>query len=209
MLLNIQRYIPKRSLLSNFSTLVDRIRKIRTKEFYEKGNIDRNYYYIIDTRGRVFLANAKYKNLATCIKDEKFLHMLLRLIQPNNNISSDKELNNEFPFISYCGKEINYISPDDMNSVLGFTEFDSDNNVLYYGGGKLKQKFIPKDLLYCKSTGRIYHKLTEHKYLIKEKNHYGLLHPDMCLMFSNNIRESNNIYYFTWRGEKHLLETID
>lgn len=208
MLHNIQRYFSKG--LSNFSTIVDRNRIIRTKEFYEKGNIDRNYYYIIDTRGRVFLADAKYKNLTTCIKDEKFLHMLFRLIQQNNNISTDKEINIEYPFISYCGKEINYISPDDMHSVFGFTSFDSENNVLYYGGGKLTQDFNPKNLLYCIATGRIYHSLNEHKYLSKQnKNHYGLLHPDICLLLSNNISEINNIYSFNWKDENFLLQTID
>ena len=56
----------------------DRESKPRDESFYAKKAIDRHYFYVMDTRGQVFLEETMPRNIATCMKDIKFLDFLIR-----------------------------------------------------------------------------------------------------------------------------------
>jgi hypothetical protein len=86
-----------------------------------------------------------------------------------------------YPFVSLCGKEINFIRPDDPYAAVGFSEIvmskeEGEDEVadLLYAGRTLKQTFHP-ELLLASASGRLYHPLTDHRGRLK--NELGLLHP--------------------------------
>jgi len=87
----------------------------------------------------------------------------------------------EYPYVSPCGKELNFISPDDPLSAFSFTSLDEKNKKLSYAGeGLFTQSFDPSSLSYSQATGRVYHPIitsSSSRYL---KNELGLLHPTLC-----------------------------
>ena len=86
----------------------------------------REYFYYIDHEGMVrkftisffrnnssfqlFLDDAKMKNFTSCFKDKKFLKFFFNRLKLNNT----KKYQAEFPYVSLCGNEINYIRCDDL-----------------------------------------------------------------------------------------------
>jgi len=66
---------------------------------------------------------------------------------------------------------------------------DGVNKFKLYYGGTLSQDFDPSKLAFCNETGRMYHELTSHKYLLRnEKAVYGLLHVNITgNYFSDNL----------------------
>ena len=72
----------------------------------------------------------------------------------------------DYPFVSVCGKEFNFIRPAATPIVfhsLMDTEDENGQRDLVYGGTKLKQPFDESTgIAVCEKTGRLYHKLTKH-----------------------------------------------
>ena len=100
------------------------------------------------------------KNIATSIKDSRFLDFFFRMVRPIGprekeimeicNISKD-----EYPFVSPCGKELNFIRP--AATPVVFHTFDPANNKLSFAGSK-SQDFRLSDLAVSENTGRLYHR---------------------------------------------------
>lgn len=155
----------------------DRVRLQRPTSWYDnEANVKRHYYYSIDTRGRVFLSSEKFRSVASALRDEAFLKQLFRLMRKNNT----GNLVDEYPYISPCGKELNFLSPDDPISAFSFTSLDEKTRKLSFAGsGLFQQSFDPSLLSYSPSTGRVYHPIlsTSCKYM---NNELGLLHPTLC-----------------------------
>lgn len=162
----------------------DRCPVPRTKEFYEHGNSMRQYFYVLDLKGQVFLESSPCRNMATCIRDSKFLNFLIKNIQANNT-----GLYPDIPYISLCGREVNFITTIDPIAVLVFKDLlpvpssngDPDsskvtvNSTLTPGRGviasqlrlnggcdhhfiyasSLSQAFDPSLLAYSSSTGQM------------------------------------------------------
>lgn len=152
----------------------------RTKEFYEHGNSMRQYFYVMDLKGQVFLESSPCRNMTTCIRDIKFLNFLIKNIQANNT-----GLYPDIPYISLCGREVNFITTIDPIAVLVFKDLlpiissDSDSHSsssssnpgrgatasqlrLHSGcdhhliyASSLTQAFDPSLLAYSSSTGQI------------------------------------------------------
>lgn len=126
------------------------------------------------------------------------------------------EIYPQIPFVSYCGKEINFISTADRHSSLCFKDISWKSNVLYYGGS-LQQEFKPELLAYNPTTGRIYHTILTHRHL---RGSYGLLHPHICQMLGDFIYPSHNnredadkcedsvSYVLEWQGVTHSLKNV-
>ena len=162
----------------------DRCTVPRTKEFYEHGNSMRQYFYVLDLKGQVFLESSPCRNMATCIRDSKFLNFLIKNIQANNT-----GLYPDMPYISLCGREVNFITTIDPIAVLVFKDLlpilssngnphsskVTDNRSLNSGRGatasqlrlhsgcdhhliyasSLSQAFDPSLLAYSSSTGSL------------------------------------------------------
>jgi hypothetical protein len=122
-----------------------------------------------------------------------------------------KHIAPEIPLVSLCGKELNFITPEDPLSCVVFNELDFQNNELLFAGGGIKQSFLPSLLCWSLSTERLYYPLTEHKHL---SNEFGLIHPDIFQRLSEKIQilnedEKDKVYTFEWKGEISILNFID
>jgi hypothetical protein len=157
---------------------MDRLCVPRSKDVYGKEADRRHYFYVIDTRGQLFLEETMPRNIATSLKDLKILNFMMKNLRPNHT-----EFYSDIPFISYCGKEVNFVSPVDVFSSICFKDCHWDSKQLIYGGD-LEHPFDPLHLAYHPKSGRIYHLIQNHKYLAGT---YGLLHPHLCQKIGEDI----------------------
>lgn len=175
-----------------------------SKQFYELEAQNRRYFYLLDTKGQLFLEDSKHRNYATCMKDKKFLDFFYKHLKPNNT-----ELYKEKPFISPCGKELNFLTVDDPISPLVFSDLMAtveDGHFLTVGGSNLKQIFNPSEVRLCTTTGRMYHTITDHKYLASK---LGLLHPLVADKLSRSLVISPNEYRLQWNNREYLIPQVD
>ena len=75
----------------------------------------REYFYYIDHQGQLFLDDAKVKNFISCFQDKEFLAFFFKRVKLNNT----GRYESEFPYVSPCGREKNYIRCV-INSLLIF-----------------------------------------------------------------------------------------
>ena len=71
---------------------------------YYSNNI-REYFYYVDHQGQLFLDDAKVKNFISCFQDREFLAFFFRQVKINNT----GRYENDFPYVSPCGREKNFI----------------------------------------------------------------------------------------------------
>ncbi|OQV15700.1 putative UPF0598 protein C8orf82-like protein [Hypsibius exemplaris] len=118
----------------------------------------REYFYFIDHEGQLFLDDAKIKNFTSCYKEKAFLKFFIPRISPNELHPPRYP---EFPFISPCGRERNFIRCDDRPIV--FTELihstgEGSDRLCYNGvGDLLSVDFQPELLSMDPQTGRVYY----------------------------------------------------
>ena len=199
-------------------------------EFYAEENLKRRYYYLLDSRGQLFLASTKHRNFATSLKDRKILSLMGKMMRPINE--DDRKLleslanfpanhsPSDYRFVSLCGKEKNFIATEDDIASVCFTDLEKKaddskdeseviSNRLQYFGGTLSEEFDPKSLV-LGDTGRLYHKLKEHRHL---SNTIGLLHPSLVqeLMSSITVTQAQGAgnsrasYEFVYNGQPYRL----
>lgn len=188
----------------------DRIRLPKDLSYYSAESKHRHYYYVMDTRGQVFLEETERRNIATSMKDVKFLNFLFRKLGPNplpNNI--------EYPYLSYCGSELNFLCPEDPHSAVVFKDLVVDQlgelSSFEYGGN-LTCKFDPSQLLYSPSTGRMYHKI-DGQLSFQLSGHLGLLHPHLCqrLCAGLTVKETetgHSVYSILWNNLNYAVGLI-
>jgi hypothetical protein len=136
---------------------------IKHPSFYEvlaNSEPVRCYFYNIDLHGRLFLEETMPKNIATSIKDVKFLDRFVGRIQkPTEKHRNFMKYHDipiyDYPFVSPCGKELNLIRP--AATPIVFHSIDRDQ--LIFAGSK-RQSFDPAKLAISEHTGRLYHQVT-------------------------------------------------
>ncbi|EGD75175.1 hypothetical protein PTSG_12491 [Salpingoeca rosetta] len=69
----------------------------------------REYFYYIDHNGFLFLDDSMMKNFTSCLKDKPFLDFFFKRVEPNTTGRYEEE----FPFLSRCGREFNFLRCDD------------------------------------------------------------------------------------------------
>lgn len=166
----------------------DRACTPKSEQFYEEEGAHRRYYYVIDLRGQLFIENS-VRNVATSMKDKKFLDFMSKNLKPN-----DSGFAHHIPYITLCGKEMNFVTPIDTKAAIVYKDItppshEGDASYKLHFGGTLTQDFDPKLLAFCNDNGRFYHKLTGHKYLsAPNRTHFGLLHVDITTQYiSDNL----------------------
>lgn len=109
------------------------------------------------------------KNIATSIKDNRFLNFFFRRVQPvdskiEQDVMEPRQIPiQDYPFVSPCGKELNFIrpaaSPFVFHGLLGDSSHCRvvDANPQLVFGGTLRQAFGWQHLAVSSVTGRIYH----------------------------------------------------
>ncbi|XP_074593356.1 UPF0598 protein CG30010 [Brevipalpus obovatus] len=116
----------------------------------------REYFYFIDHQGMLFLDDSKMKNFTSCFKEKKFLAFFFSRLKMNDSGSYQME----FPYLSLCGREHNYVRCDDVPIVFTHSQRDGKGDwFLYYNHGteNMKHAFQPAEICMLPKSGRIYH----------------------------------------------------
>ncbi|WAR12756.1 CH082-like protein [Mya arenaria] len=147
----------------------------------------REYFYYIDHQGQLFLDDARMKNFTSCFKDR---------------------YSNEFPYLSPCGRERNYIRCDDRPIVYVHLSdnADSSEDILSYGYAgttKLCVPFQPEKVCMLPESGRIYHPADP------TVGGVGLIKSSIAIAISKYFDfgngEDNPPTHFTWKDVKYTL----
>lgn len=131
----------------------------------------RNYFYTICHNGRLFTADVTRRNMASCLKDPYFIDFFLKRVKPiaevrqkarfdqyfqtaqeETGVQSAAELDALYPYVSVCGRELNFVAPSE--TVVVFNR--KDEHKLYYGGN-LDVDLDPANLA-VSEAGKLYHR---------------------------------------------------
>lgn len=186
----------------------------RDPGFYADEAIKRRYYYVVDTRGQLFLEDTKHRNIATCLKDPKFLKFFYSQLQttPDYLLNIEDEVDRSaYGYVSLCGKEVNYICPDDSVAIV-FSDIVTssdrrtglDHDYLMYAGKTMKQRFFPS-MLRINEAGRLYHPTSEHKKLSQD---LGLLHPHLAQSLDLRMTQSET-FSVHYKGTEYTIESLE
>lgn len=140
------------------------------------------------------------KNFTSCLKDKPFLTFFFQRIRRNTTGRYEEE----FPFLSLCGRERNFIRCDDLPIV--FTHLLNDGQDLTYGytGDKLVYPFTPENLYMSPETGRVYHPVDD-KYegiaLVRSK-----LAIELSKGFEFASGDDHPPTHFLWKGNRIELK---
>uniref|UniRef100_H2ZA51 Uncharacterized protein n=1 Tax=Ciona savignyi TaxID=51511 RepID=H2ZA51_CIOSA len=178
-----------------------------------KPNI-REYFYYIDHQGQLFMDDARIKNFTSCFKEKDFLAFFFNRIKLNKT----ERYREDFPYVSPCGREKNYIRHvfmlcDDVPIVfthiikLSTTSGEQDYLSYGYAGDKLTFPFQPQNLCMLPETGRVYHPAHDKVGgvgLVKSK-----LAIEISQYFSYEDTSDTSILQppktFTWKGQTYNL----
>ncbi|KAM6921483.1 UPF0598 protein C8orf82 homolog [Xenentodon cancila] len=165
----------------------------------------REYFYYIDHQGQLFLDDTKVKNFVTCFKDKQFLVFFFSRLKLNRSGRYEED----FPFLSLCGRERNFLRCDDRPVV--FTHLlqrpASDQKLLSFCGGaeKLSVLFRPETLYMHPVTGRVYHPCPE------RSGGVGLVRSALAIelspffIYPPESSQSGQPTHFLWEGQELLL----
>mmetsp|Transcript_11757 Transcript_11757/g.23132 ORF Transcript_11757/g.23132 Transcript_11757/m.23132 type:complete len:241 (+) Transcript_11757:116-838(+) len=175
--------------------------QIKSPEFYEKHSHDRKYFYHVDLLGRLFLEDMLPKNIATSLKSPKFLNFFFTRLRPNTLGEFE-----EYPYVSPCGKEMNYIRPADTPIVFDRLETDEEDGKEYLMyASDMKEPFDPSLLQWASDTDRLYYPIREHK---RMKGERALVRSHLAVQLSQHFILDGEDIYLEWNGGKHLIELV-
>ncbi|XP_031636175.1 UPF0598 protein CG30010 [Contarinia nasturtii] len=176
------------------------------KSLYIQGqrvdNKIREYFYYIDHDGMLFLDDARIKNFTSCFKEKHFIRFFFKRLRFNTT----NRYQNEFPYLSLCGTERNYIRCDDLPIVFTDVISNDQENCLAYnhGGNELKMQFQPDKVYMSPESGRVYHPADGQYGFI------GLIRSKMAIAFSKHFEfeqgEQAPPTHFTWNNTRYILE---
>jgi hypothetical protein len=155
----------------------------------------RYYFYNIDLQGRLFLEETSPKNITSSIKDTKFLNFFFSKIrcatvkEIDFLIKEKDEEDIQYPFVSECGLEINYIRP--AATPIVFHTLVTNNDTLLYGGN-LSVQFDSNRLAISKRSGKLYYPVHNDNNKDRMKLGYGLISSSVAVALSNKITIGNN-----------------
>ncbi|KAH0953269.1 hypothetical protein HN011_001760 [Eciton burchellii] len=169
----------------------------------------REYFYYVDHQGMLFLDDVRIRNFTSCFKDKKFLTFFFKRLKKNDT----GRYMDEFPFLSICGVERNFVRCDDLPLV--FTKVIEKHNAetdkkedwfsYAHGDDSLMIPFEPQKLFMNTNTGRVYHPAPE------KIGGIGLVRSNLAIEFSTLFNfengEENVPTHFTWKNKQYKLDT--
>ncbi|XP_026178796.1 UPF0598 protein C8orf82 homolog isoform X2 [Mastacembelus armatus] len=171
----------------------------------------REYFYYIDHQGQLFLDDTKVKNFVTCFKDKQFLVFFFSRLRANRSGRYEED----FPYLSLCGRERNFLRCDDrpvvfthlLQSPAGPQGITGDQELLSYCGGaeKLSVPFRPAALYMHPGSGRVYHPCSE------RSGGVGLVRSALAIelspffIYTAEQGQTGQPTHFLWKGQKHTL----
>jgi len=176
---------------------------IKPASFYEAEAARRHYFFYVDLQGRLFLEDVLPKTVATCLKAPKALDAFYKVLARN-----DSGEHAEYPFLSSCGWETNFVTAADTPVV--FTELEDDGQLRY--AATLGVPFDPESLRLCPATGRLYHRLRTSRL-----DCLGLLRSQLAERLAGGVElhdeataaAAGPLGSFDWRGARHDLFGVD
>ncbi|CAH1780536.1 unnamed protein product [Owenia fusiformis] len=161
----------------------------------------REYFYYIDHQGQLFLDDAKIKNFTSCFKEKDFLEFFFKRVKTNESGRYE-----DFPYISLCGRERNFIRCDDQPIVYTHLIQTESGHMLTYGyaGDRLKVEFEPSELCMLPWTGRVYHPASD------RTGGVGLIKSSLAIELSQYFEyghgdESQPPTHFNWQNHNYTL----
>ena len=164
----------------------------------------RKYFFSMNTRGLVFNDEfIKVRNIATALKDPSFIDFTIRRLRPSPKSAHFQ--GHDYPLVSPCQGELNYVRCLDDLASLVFSELE--NSEMTYGAS-LKHCFKVEDLSII--NGFIYHKITDHKFL-GNNNLLGILAPKLAYKLSNENLHimDNGDAIFKYQGKVYNIQNLD
>ncbi|EZA59538.1 hypothetical protein X777_00381 [Ooceraea biroi] len=157
----------------------------------------------------LFLDDVRIRNFTSCFKDKKFLAFFFKHLKKNN---TDRYMD-DFPFLSICGVERNFVRCDDLPVV--FTKVIQKQNAetgaeedwfsYAHADNLLMVPFEPQRLFMNVNTGRVYHPALE------KAGGIGLVRSNLAIEFSASFSfrngEQNPPTHFTWKDKRYELDT--
>lgn len=149
--------------------------------------------------------DTKFKNFTSCFKDQKFLNLFFKKLTFNRT----GRYKTDFPYVSLCGKERNFVRCDDFPIVYTHIKCLPDYNdkcqIFYgYAGDSLAQTFQPQKVAISKTTGRVYHPAP------KKVGGIGLVRSALATELSKYLKPFDQIdvspTHFSWNGKEYELE---
>lgn len=146
------------------------------------------------------------KNFTSCFKEKKFLRFFFSQLKMNNT-----NRYTDFPFLSPCGKERNYVRVDDCPFV--FTHVISKDvegkkqlRLAYnHADDLLTLSFHPEKIFMLPETGRVYHPAPQ------KAGSIGLIRSKLAIEFSKYFQfengDQNPPTHFTFDSILYKLDT--
>lgn len=234
----------RRGLVAPFSVLTDadspapvkyidrwHASTVKPQSFYDEFSArekQKCYFYSVDLQGRLFLEETLPKNIATSLKDEKFLDFfftkLRRIRDKEKSILDEVGAADDYPFVSPCGVELNFVRPADTPIVFHELREDPADGKQLVFGGNLSQKYRAEKIAMSPRTGRLYHELAletkdggESKPITAfhrsetTKPEYGLIKTSVAVSIADAIVEGegfgHDVICFD-TGEKYPIEWL-
>ncbi|KAG4066432.1 hypothetical protein HA402_007068 [Bradysia odoriphaga] len=146
------------------------------------------------------------KNFTSCFKDKKFLQFFFHRLR----INETDRYQEDFPYLSICGRERNYIRCDDLPIVYThvLTAADDQKQLLSYAhaGDLLTFPFEPDKIFMSPTSGRVYHPTEIHG-----SRSIGLIRSKLAIEFSKYFEfgadDDQSPTHFTWNGERYNLNS--
>ncbi|XP_069709318.1 UPF0598 protein C8orf82 homolog [Phaenicophaeus curvirostris] len=162
----------------------------------------REYFYYLDHQGQLFLDDTKVKNFITCFKDVAFLAFFFKQLERNRSGRYEAE----FPFLSPCGRERNFLRCDDLPIVFTHLLPGSGKNRLlsFCGAGeRLVVPFQPEKLVVRPENGRLYHPAPA------KAGGVGLVRSALASELSSGFDygedAAQQLTHFRWEGRRYRL----
>ncbi|XP_022901798.1 UPF0598 protein CG30010 [Onthophagus taurus] len=202
--LNFRNYILN-NLKPQYNNLERYVSYIQGQETERK---EREYFYYIDHQGMLFLDDSKMKNFTSCFKEKKFLRFFF-----NQMLLNKTDRYKEFPYLSMCGKERNYVRCDDFPFVFThvmkkINKEEKEELVLAYNhaGEMLTYKFQPEMIFMLPESGRVYHPAPE------KVGGIGLVRSKLAIEFSKHFTfdngETEPPTKFNYDGREYDLNNV-
>ncbi|XP_078046139.1 UPF0598 protein CG30010 [Augochlora pura] len=180
---------------------------------YEQGQSPepkvREYFYYIDHQGMLFLDDARMKNFTSCFKDKKFLAFFFKRLKKNET----GRYMEDFPYISLCGPERNFVRCDDLpivfTKVLQKQDNETGKEADWFGYAHAEEllmvPFEPEKLYMNIQNGRVYHPAPERAGgigLVRSK-----IAIELSTLFNFEKGEDHGPTHFLWKNERYLLDS--
>ena len=164
----------------------------------------REYFYYIDHQGMLYLDDARMKNFTSCFKEKQFLKFFFSRLKFNDT----GRYYPDFPYLSPCGRERNFIRCDDLPLVFTNVldgETSEPKLAFNHADRFLVVPFQPNKICMTQS-GRVYHPAPE------KSGRVGLISDKLSIEWTAGKRfefengEENPPTHFNWNSEKIVLD---